>query len=307
MCIQTCIRPPLHNRLFRNSLLPEKGLHDPAQTTRPRPHGEVVHTFFQISQHLTAGLIPPVRVFCQGLVQYIADLFREVVYRCRRVKTAFSDLGKDFHGISLEHPLPGYQFVQKNPRGEDIRAMINLAAVCLFRGHISHFSLYCADLCERAPGGRLCDTEIHNLNFAVIRYQNILRRNIPVNQVEGTTVQVFQAVGIVEPGTDKRDHVKFVIQVQYVVFYFGLVHDLPQILSEQVLHGDKIIALDISEVINLDNIFMIEQRRQLCLYDKTVDQLFFPGKMRKYHLDGDQFFKPFHPGQLALVQLGPAP
>ena len=86
-------------------------------------------------------------------------------------------------GIPDKHAFMGYQFVEDDAYGEDIRTMINVFPPCLLRRHVGDLSLDQIRLSYRALVRRLGNAEINDFHLAVICYENVLRTYIPVYEV----------------------------------------------------------------------------------------------------------------------------
>ena len=62
---------------------------------------------------------------------------------------------------------------------------------------------------------------------------------------------------VIKPGTKAGNYVEGVFQINGDGFFFSLVSQLAQILAKKVFHGDKVFAIQIAKVINLNNIFVL--------------------------------------------------
>src|SRR5688500_6106257 len=77
----------------------------------------------------------------------------------------------------------------------------------LLRAHISKLALEDSGLSFLRTIGSFGNTKVNDLQFAFIGDQNVLRRNIPMNNVEFPSPRVLLSMGMIETLTDLRSNV----------------------------------------------------------------------------------------------------
>ena len=97
-------------------------------------------------------------------------------------------------------------------------------------------------------------------------------------------------MGIVKSGTNSRDRVKNIFHAERHLPLFGSFADGPQIFSKKKLHGDEILVVHTAEIVNLNNVFMMQEGRQLGFVYERGNQIILFREVRKDFFDGNQFF-----------------
>src|SRR5262249_5065967 len=72
------------------------------------------------------------------------------------------------------------------------------------------------------------------------------------------------------------------------------------------LHGDEVLVPHLAEVEHLDDVRMVEERRELRLADEHGDEVGILRVLGKDALDDDDLLEPIGPDGLAFVDLGHA-
>jgi len=87
---------------------------------------------------------------------------------------------------------------------------------------------------------------------------------------------------------------------------FCPLHDGMQVLADEVFHGDEIAAVKFAEVVDMSNIFVLQQGRELGFGDKMGNDLGIQGKLGQELFDDDDLLKAFRTQQFAFEHLGHA-
>ena len=83
--------------------------------------------------------------------------------------------------------------------------------------------------------------------------------------------------------------------------------DRAQVAAVDVLHRDEVAAgLDLAEVVDVDDVRVVQLRRELGLVDEHRDELFVVGQVRQDLLDRDDLLEALDARALGLVELGHA-
>ena len=79
-----------------------------------------------------------------------------------------------------------------------------------------------------------------------------------------------------------------------------------QVLAEQVLHGQKIFAVYLTEIVGGCNVIVLEQGRQTGFPDEDIDHFPVAVVLCQKFLDNYQFLETLVPGQLTAKHFGHA-
>ena len=112
-------------------------------------------------------------------------------------------------------------------------------------------------------------------------------RYVPVNQTEGPVVKIMLLVGVVEGRRQKIGDVEREFDRHFHVALTALLEDRPKIVSLDVLHCDVVRAIDLAEIIDVDDVVVVELSGELGFVDKHADKLVAVSEVGKDTLDGN--------------------
>ena len=69
------------------------------------------------------------------------------------------------------------------------------------------------------------------------------------------------------------------------------VQDRAQVLAIHELHGDEVVLADLAEVVDVDDVVVVQLRRELRLVDEHGDEVGAVREMRQDLLDGDRLLE----------------
>jgi hypothetical protein len=153
---------------------------------------------------------------------------------------------------------------------------------------------------------RLGDAEVDDLDLAFVRDEDVLRRAVAVDDLEGAAQRVALLVRVVETLEDLGDdearhrHRDLLLQLARAVL------ELEQILAPDVLHRDEVSALGAAELEDLADVRMRELPDDLRLVDEHLDELAVLAHRREDPLDRDDLLEPLDAVALGLEHLGHA-
>jgi hypothetical protein len=106
--------------------------------------------------------------------------------------------------LHAEQALVGGELPEHDAEREDVRRAIHLGAADLLRGHVSELALEGAGLCLREAIGHLRDAEVDDLGVAVVRHEEVVRRDVAVDEAEELPVLAAELVGRVQAVRRRR-------------------------------------------------------------------------------------------------------
>src|SRR5207244_1923851 len=89
---------------------------------------------------------------------------------------------------------------------EDIGSLVDRTSPCLLRGHVLKFSLESPGLCVGSLRGCFGDAEVAELDVAFLRDENVLWRNIAMNETRLPSFEVMFPMCVVERCTNFRSN-----------------------------------------------------------------------------------------------------
>ena len=131
---------------------------------------------------------------------------------------------------------------------------------------------------SEGAAGRLRDAEVDDLHLTFVGDEDVLRGDVPMDDLERATVVVGELVGVMEAGEgvhhdhhlvlgrDRRD-----LPVLHALG--GPVLDAVERLAVEVLHRDEVLLRDLADLVGLDDVRMVEARRDARLLDQHLDEL----------------------------------
>jgi len=295
-----------HPLPFHLDLLGEENLQVLGHAAAGRTQVEPENALLDIRLHVGARLVPVFGILGEGLGDDVVQLLgKPALQRPERGELGLPHLRKDLEGVvSLEHAAARDQFIQENPGGEDVGPEVDHLSRRLFGRHVGDFSLDHPHLGDRALAGRLGDPEIDDLHIPLVGEEDVLGRDVPMDDVQGFSLEVLQLVRVIEPGAHLGDQVQGVFEADRGSLLLRFRVDRPQILPEEKLHRDEVRIFHRAEVVDLDDVLVIQEGGQLRLVDEGGDELLLVREVGKDLLDGDELLEPLDADDLRPVQLG---
>ena len=125
-----------------------------------------------------------------------------------------------------------------------------------------------------------------------------------MHEAEGLALGVGERVGVVEPGGDARADVRGVVERHVELGLDEALHDPAEVGPADVLHRDVVAAVDLAQLVDLDDVRMGEPGRQPSLVKEHPDERLVLGELRQDALD-DQVLREARGAALpGLVDLG---
>ena len=188
-------------------------------------------------------------------------------------------------GVHAEEALVGRQLPEHDAEREDVGGAIDLGPAHLLGRHIGELALERARARRRQAIGDLGDAEVDDLGVALVRQEEVVRRDVAVDEAEELPVLAAQLVGRVEAvgrvGADARREVGHDPHVPL----FGAPHHLAQRLAVEVLHGDPVGVVVLPEVEHLRDVGVVDPRGDPRLVEEHIDELVIFDEVRVDALD----------------------
>ena len=181
--------------------------------------------------------------------------------------------------------------------------------------HVAELALHQAALGVELAAARLGDPEIDHLEVTGVRHDQVRRRDVAVHDLQVRALLVDETMCVVERVaqlTEDRQHDR---KRDRFVSLVRIAQELAQIEAGDQLHRDVVDAGDPAEVVDLRDVRMLQERRDLCLADERVDERPVLGEVGQHPLQRDAPLEPLdaallraihgrHPAQAeTLVQL----
>ena len=203
--------------------------------------------------------------------------------------------------LHAEEALVGGELPEHDAEREDVRRAIHLGAADLLRGHVRELALEGAGLCLREAIGHLRDAEVDDLGVAVVRHEEVVRRDVAVDEAEELSVLSAELVGRVEAVRRVCAHAGRELHGDALASLLHAAHDLAEGLAVEVLHGDPVGVVVLAEIEDLRDVRVVDARGDAGLVEEHVDELIVLDEVRVDALDRDPLLKaagPVHAGQV---------
>src|SRR5690606_24394142 len=109
-------------------------------------------------------------------------------------------------GGAVEEPATDQAFPQDRAEREDVGPGIDLLPPRLLRGHVGALPPYAAGLGDLGAEGRLGDAEVGQLDVALAGNENVLRRDVAVDDSERLAIRPRGPMGVVERAGEFLGH-----------------------------------------------------------------------------------------------------
>ncbi len=245
----------------------------------------------------------------EGLEDDRLELLRDVLVDlggCRHLRVAHQ-VERGEVARAREAALSDQQLVQHDARVEDVAPVIERLAARLLRRHVPVFAFQDPDRRLVHDRRRLRDPEVGELDLAHEGDEDVVRADVAMNDVEVRPGGLGLGVCVVERLAGLPHHEDGDVGRHLSARELCGANDVRQILTVDVLHDDEVLAARRdAEVVNLDDVGVVERRRQLRLVDEHRDERFVLRQVRQDLLDADLLLKTLKPNGLRLVDLGHA-
>ena len=200
--------------------------------------------------------------------------------------------GGEFIGAD-EEAFVGEHLVQQDANTKDIGASVDGQSHDLFGSHVAEFPFEDARFGVRAFGGGFGDPKVDDLHLAFVGNDDILGRDIAVNDVEFTHGDIFVAVSVVESFADFGDDVNDKGDGEGRFDVAGAIDQAADIAAVDVFHRDKKRLANAAEFVYLGDIGVVKRDGDPRLVDEHLGEFGIACEVRQDAFDRDESFDAF--------------
>jgi hypothetical protein len=202
------------------------------------------------------------------------------------------DVLDEVHALLVgEEALAEAQLPEDDPEREDVRAAIERLTSALLRRHVGDLPLQRAHGVDLRLRGRLGDPEVDDLDGAVVADDDVRRRDVAVDDVERPAVGGLLLVRVVEAGGGVDDDVDQVLEREPGPGLVRRADQPPEVLPPDVLHGEEVGPVVLADVVDLDDVRVVERRREAGLAEEHLDQALVVGVLLEHALERDELLE----------------
>ncbi len=209
----------------------------------------------------------------------------------RRDRVVQDGLRGEDRVVAAEQVAQRQALPEADPEREDVDARVHVLAAELLRSRVGHLALEHAGVGLGHALEGLGAAEVHDLDRALVGHEEVLRRHVAVDDVQGLAVRAAQGVRRVEAlggvRDDPRREVGHRVEQLVVAGLDDRVDDLDERRAHEVLHRDVVEALDVAEVVDRADVRVADVRRDLRLVEEHVDEGLLLREVRVDRLDRD--------------------
>ena len=257
---------------------------------------------YKISVGFIEGTAKVSREFLHILVAAVRALFtaleHDLLHTAGKVRDQFPGRGKGIldmlkgnshGGLPVKGHAARQHLIQSDAQRIDIALFVTVAAPCLLRRSIVDRP---HDIgCDRVAGGGLGDAEVRHLDLALLGNNDILRFDIPVDDVV--------AVGCRQSHRD-LDGDRHGLARYKPFFFLNIALERDPV---DQLHDDVVGAFFLAHIIDIDNIRVHQTGSRLCFHAEFGYKRRVLGKLLFEHLDSHHAVEPV---VLCLIYIGHA-
>ena len=129
------------------------------------------------------------------------------------------------------------------------------------------------------------DAEVEDLHRAVVGDEDVVRRDVAVDDVERPPVEADLLVRVVEARGDAHDHVERVLHRHAPARRAERLAHAAHVLAVEVLHGDEGATVGLAHVVHLRQVGVIQRRRDPRLVEEHPHEVGVGGELREDALD----------------------
>ena len=183
--------------------------------------------------------------------------------------------------------MPAEQLVQDDAEREDIGAPVERLAAELLGRHVRDLALERSGAGRARAVGRFGDAEVDHLRGAVAVDEDVVGRDVAVDQAERLSVAVAQIVRVLQTGRGLRDDLQDLREREQLVQLGRALGDAAQVRAVDELHRDEVVPVRLAQIENRDDVRMVELRSEPRFVQEHVDELLVARQVREDPLEAD--------------------
>ena len=190
---------------------------------------------------------------------------------------------------SLEEAAHGEEFEEDDAGREEVGAEVDLLSCDLLGAHVAHLPLVGSALGEVALEARLGDAEVGDLHEALVGEEDVGGGDVAMDDGERLTDGAGGVVGKVEAAEDLNGDVDGDGDRDAELGAGAGCEEVEEVFAGDILHGDEVLPLDLSEVVDLDHVGVVEPDGDTGLVDEHADEVGVFCERGEDDLDGALF------------------
>ncbi len=198
--------------------------------------------------------------------------------------------------------MTGRQLPKHDTQREDVgRAIHVVLRADLLRRHVCELAFERPGARLREPIGNLRDPEIDDLRVAVVSEEEVVRRDVSMDETEQLPALSTKLVSRVKALRRIGANARRKVGRDELPVFLASAHDLTKRLAVEVFHRDPIGVVVLPEVEHLRHVRVVDPRRDTRLVEEHVDELVVLDEVRVDALDRDPLLepaRPIHPGEM---------
>jgi DNA-binding NtrC family response regulator len=290
--------PPPFNRLSISRLTPlgEQLADDLPDRLSPYPRPRPLEVCLDLLLHFLRGRVPVLRPRRHRLrADRVQPLRRVGLHVARPRDLPRLQLHED---LAVPEPFPQapprHRLPEHHPDREHVPPPIHAPPRRLLRRHVRRLPFHHPRPRLARRVDRLRDPEIEHLHRTVVGHEHVVRRHVAMDDPERRSVVIGELVGVVEPREHLREDPE--VRRQRKAPALRRAPDQPLVgLPLQVLHLDEVLLAVEPHFVRLDDVRMIQPRREARLIEEHREKLHLARELGVQLLDDLQLVEPGRP------------
>ena len=234
----------------------------------------------------------------QRLAHHALELGLDVgVERLQRRHPRLADLlDGGVVGVAVEQALAREQLPQDDAHREHVGASVDLEPARGLGGQVAELALHHAGIGRLDLAVGLGQAEVHELHLAVLRQQDVRRRDVAVDDAERLVgLGVLELVGVLQRLAALDHHVDDRGGVEALALA-ALALDQPlQVAPVHELHHEEVRVVGrLRDVEDLDDVGVLQEQRQPRLVEEHADELLVLRQVRQDAFDRNRLLEALH-------------
>ena len=180
---------------------------------------------------------------------------------------------------ATKKPSTTQRLPQHDTEGEDVGTPVRAVTRGLLGRHVFDLALEASRDCLGDPPERAGDAEIDDFDRSVERHEDVLRRDVAVDDVEGVPRGVGQGVGITQTVRRLPDDERRLPVPEWPLGPHRPAQDGGERLALHRLHHEEVAVAVPADLDNPHDVRVVEQRPDPRLIKKHPDELLLRGQM----------------------------
>ncbi len=173
---------------------------------------------------------------------------------------------------ALEQATARKKLIEHDSERENVTAAVDLPAATLLGRHVFELALELTNLGVRRAIGGFCNSEIEDFDPTGVAHEDVLGRDVAMNQAERSPLGVSKLVRGVQARCGFGNDEGAMSAIEVGARDQASTHEPRGVLALQVLHRDEEIATFATEFVDLNDVAMLDARGQSRLVEEHFDE-----------------------------------